>query len=236
VDLLAAQAIGNTDYGLILRARGQALKARAYLKRGNNLKTYLNSEWWDPKAGLYHHYIRYNGEWLDDRQMMSFLLRWNIVPASRAASVIGHLLDVVPTTGVEMNTYYPLEVYRYGKADDAYKLLIRLVAPDLARREYPEVSFAAIETYAMGLMGIEVDAATRTITTRSRLTNETRWAELEKMPVFDGTITVRHEGQKLSELTNHTGQTINWRVGSLSGKPRMYQVKPGEMATCIHVK
>ncbi|MCX6225121.1 MAG: hypothetical protein NTV01_10315 [Bacteroidia bacterium] len=227
-DLLAAQYIGNLDYSKMLLLRKQADQAKDYLNRANKINDHLNSVWWDKDKRLYHHYIRYNGKWLDDKQMMSFLLRWDVVPSDRASAVIGHLIAVVPKTGVEMNTYYPLETYRFGKAEDAYKLLVRLVAPELKRREYPEVSYAAIEAYAMGLMGIEAEAATRTIRTKSRLTSATGWAELKDMPVFDGTITVQHDGVKSSTFTNNTKGNINWDVLLENGKTRVTKVRAGE--------
>jgi len=57
--------------------------------------------------------------------------------------------------------YCPLEFYRHGKSEQAYALLVRLMAPELKRREYPEVSYAVLETLAMGLLGIQPDAAQR---------------------------------------------------------------------------
>jgi hypothetical protein len=127
-----------------------------------------------------------------------------------------------------MNTYYPLEVYRFGKPEDAYRLLTRLISPDLNRREYPEVSYAAIETFAMGLMGIEADAGTRLVRTRSRLTSATTWAELKDLPIFDGTVTIRHDGLKKSTFTNHTAQSIRWENVSPDGKTRTFMVKAGK--------
>ena len=56
----------------------------------------------------------------------------------------------------------------------------------------------------MGLMGIQPDAANGTVTTTAFLTSATRWAELRDMPLFDGTITVRHEDASASTLANHT--------------------------------
>ncbi len=227
-DLLAAQYIGNLDYSRMLLLRNQAKLAGDYLRRAEFIRKELTEKWWDSDKKLYHHYIRYNGKWLDDKQMMSFLLRWDVVPAERAPAVVAHLIEVVPRTGVEMNTYYPLETYRYGKAEDAYKLLVRLVSPELKRREYPEVSFAAIEAYAMGLMGITANAGTRTIRTEPRLTKATGWAELKDMPVFDGTITVRHEGLTKSILTNNTQQTIIWALPETTARRITVRVKPGE--------
>jgi hypothetical protein len=144
--------------------------------------------------------------------------------------VLSHLLSVYQQSGVEMNTYYPLEFYRYGKPEQAYALLVRLMAPELKRREYPEVSYAVLETLAMGLMGIQPDAATRTLSTTARLTSAARWAELADMPLFDGTITVRHDPTG-STLVNNTKANITWRIQGANGTTQSLVVKPGERKT-----
>ncbi|MFA6127266.1 MAG: hypothetical protein WC699_08185 [Bacteroidales bacterium] len=230
VDLLAAQYLGNVDYSKMLLLRNNIAESKVYLNRAEKIRNHLNSNWWDAKNQLYHHYILYNGKWLDDKQMMSFLLRWDVVPAERASAVIDHLISVIPQTCVEMNTYYPLETYRFGKAEDAYKLLVRLISPELKRREYPEVSYAAIEAFALGLMGIEADAGSLTIRTRSRLTSSTKWAELKDIPAFDGTITLKHEGTTSSTLTNNTRGTIHWEP-VIKGKSYYFILKPGQNCT-----
>ncbi len=228
IDLLAGQYVGYRDYSEMLKLRGRVEAAADYARRAEKMRAYLNTVWWDPKAQLYHHYIRQDGGWLDDRQMMSFLLRWDVIPPERTAPVLEHLLSVYQSSGVEMNTYYPLEFYRYGKPEQAYSLLARLMSPELKRREYPEVSYAVLETFAMGLMGIQPDAANRTVTTTARLTSTTRWAELQDMPCFDGTVTVRHERAGSSTLANHTRSAITWRSNGTDGKTRVIVVKPGE--------
>jgi len=145
--------------------------------------------------------------------------------------VLDHLLSVCQQSGVEMNTYYPLEFYRYGKPEQAYALLVKLMASELKRREYPEVSYAVLETLAMGLMGIRPDAANRAITTAAALTSATRWAELRDMPLFDGTITLRHEGASASTLVNNTKGNLNWHARGANGKIQSLVVKPGERAS-----
>lgn len=80
----------------------------------------------------------------------------------------------------------------------------------------------------MGLMGITANAGTRTIRTEPRLTKATGWAELKDMPVFDGTITVRHQGTKKSILTNNTKQTIIWALPETAARRITIRVKPGE--------
>jgi hypothetical protein len=229
-DLLAAQYIGNLDYSKMLQIRNKTPESADYLKRADKIRDHLNSKWWDRKNKLYHHYVRYDGKWLNDNQMMSFLLRWDVVPPDRAPAVIDHLISAVPNTGVEMNTYYPLETYRFGKTEDAYALLVRLVSPGLKRREYPEVSFAAIETYAMGLMGIQADAGSRTIRTIPRLTAVTRWAEMKDIPIFDGTVSLSHKGTISSTLTNNTRGSIRWEP-VIKGKTFFFILKPGQTCT-----
>jgi len=115
VDLLAGQYIGNLRFAGMLKLRGKPAEAREYLRRAERIYRKINTDWWVPGKHLYHHYIKYDGNWLDDKQMMAFLLRWNVVPADRASSVVDHLISVLPQTGVEMTSYIPLEIYRYGE-------------------------------------------------------------------------------------------------------------------------
>lgn len=235
VDLLAGQFIGNHDYGKMLKIRKLPMVAAAYSAKADSIRNHLNTIWWAPEHKLYHHYIRYDGSWLDDRQMMSFLLRWDVVPTERTQSVLNHLLSVYEQTCVEMNTYYPLEFYRANRIEAGYSLLARLMSPDLKRREYPEVSYAVLETIAMGVMGIVPDAATRTVTTTPKLAACTRWAELKDMPLFDGTITLRHDGFS-STLTNHTKQKVTWIAKSADGKTKTLTVYPGRAGSVLFAK
>jgi hypothetical protein len=230
-DLLAGQYIGYRDYSEMLRLRGLAEPAADYARRAEKIRTRLNTLWWDPKASLYHHYLQQDSTWVDDKQMMSFLLRWEVVPTERAVPVLDHLLSVYQQSGVEMNTYYPLEFYRYGRAEQAYALLKRLMAPELKRREYPEVSYAVLEALAMGLMGIQPDAANRTVVTTPRLTSATRWAEIRDLPLFDGTITVRHDDSLGSTLSNNTKGHITWQPSGGNRKVQSFTLKPGERVT-----
>ena len=96
------------------------------------------------------------------------------------------------------------------------------------------MSYAVLETVAMGLMGIEPDAATRSVTTVSRLTPVTRWAEMKDVPLFDGTISVRHDGTAASTLTNNTAGDIAWHAQSTTGKAHHAVVRPGETCAGTH--
>ncbi len=218
VDLLAGQYIGNLRFAAMLKLRGKSEEAIEYLRRAERIRTTINTDWWVPGEHFYHHYIKEDGAWLDDKQMMAFLLRWDVVPSERAPFLVDHLMAVLPRTGVEMTSYLPLEAYRYGNAQDGYQLLLKLVSPELKRREYPEVSFAALEAFAMGLMGIQPNAGAGAIRTISRLTPQTRWAELAHIPVWNGEVKVHHDGRRQSILSNRSGKALLWEARFSSPK------------------
>jgi hypothetical protein len=114
--------------------------------------------------------------------------------------------------GIEVESYLPEIFYRYGEDKAAYAEILALSDPAKKRREYPEVPFALVGAVATGLMGIEPDARTRTVSTRSRLTADTGWAELRDVLVFDGIVNVRHEGRRKTAFAVLSGEKIEWRA------------------------
>jgi hypothetical protein len=117
-----------------------------------------------------------------------------------------------PKLNVETFSYFPEVLYRWGLDKAAYDSLVKLVSPALRRREYPEVSFAAIGAFAAGLMGIQPDASTHVVVTQSHLTHETTWAAINHVPVFDGEVSVRHSGLTETRFTNEGRQLIHWEA------------------------
>lgn len=113
---------------------------------------------------------------------------------------------------VEMLSYFPLESFRHGDPSIAVNLLKRLTSPSLNRREYPEVSFAALEAYVVGLMGLIPDASSQSITTFNRLNKQVSFARLNHVPVFDGEIDVEHSGVNKTTFVNNTKSTIHWKA------------------------
>ena len=109
-------------------------------------------------------------------------------------------------------SYLPEIAYRYGKDARGYALLLALTDPALKRREYPEVSFSVIRTVAVGVLGIEPDAAKRQIKTLSHLTAETPSATLENVPIFKNKITVSHAGRAETAFTNELGPPNEWKA------------------------
>jgi len=113
---------------------------------------------------------------------------------------------------VELMSYMPEVFYRYGADEQAYSWLLRLTAPGLHRREYPEVSFGALDAFITGMMGIEPRADRWQIRTMPHLPARTGTVEIDQLPVFDGWIRLKHEGNTRSTLTNRTNHKVTWQA------------------------
>ncbi len=127
-----------------------------------------------------------------------------------AAALIDRALNV------EGMSYIPEIYYRYGMKNEAWKVLMELIDPGLPRREYPEVSFAVVSTYVMGLMGINAEGG-NTVSTVSNLNNGVEWAEIRDMPIFNNEIAVRHTGNEITEFENRSGKSLIWKA-AFNGK------------------
>ncbi len=212
-DLVAAMARAFDDYAGLLELRGDHAATGLYRDRAAGLRTAYDSWWSDAK-----------GRYADGRVQGGALvyqdLIWNgvfplyfgsIPPGPRRDATLRRIVEATPE-GIEIESYLPEIFYRYGKDDAAYAGILALADPAKKRREYPEVSFAVIGAVTTGLVGIQADARTRTIETRSGLTAATPFAELRDCPVFDGAVTVRHEGRGKTSLRLLSGGPIVWRA------------------------
>ena len=72
-------------------------------------------------------------------------IRWpRVEPGPKSDSALQGLTG----KNVEVRSYYPEIAYRYERCDLGYSKLMELLDPTLPRREYPEVSYAAIGAIA----------------------------------------------------------------------------------------
>jgi hypothetical protein len=99
-----------------------------------------------------------------------------------------------------------------------------LTREDRERREYPEVSYSVIGAMVTGLMGIRVEPTlplsdivagkrfNTVVSTLPQLTAKTSWAELRNLPVHGSVISVRHEGNRSTSLTNNGKSALSWKA------------------------
>ncbi len=84
------------------------------------------------------------------------------------------------------------------------------------------------EGLVFGYMGVRCNADDGTVTTRSAL-ERNEWAQIADLPLWDGTIGLRHEGRTHSTIVNMTGRTICWNARFGEKSVRSF-VLPGQTA------
>ena len=104
-------------------------------------------------------------------------------------------------------SYFPTFLYRYGYDDIAYDYLMQL--PKNPRCAYPEVSYGWMEALVEGYLGLNPEASTHSVSTLLRSLGEDN-AEVRNVPVWNGYLTLRHDGHCQSTLFNQTGVSFDW--------------------------
>jgi hypothetical protein len=212
-DLIAAMARAFDDYAAMLEARGEPAATAALRERAEDLRKSYEG-WWSEAKGQYAD-GRVQGGALAFQDLIwngVFPLYFGFVPPGpRRDTTVRRIRDAKPE-GIEIESYLPEILYRYGEDEAGYARILALADPAKERREYPEVPFAVVGAVATGLMGVRPDARTRTVETRSALTAATDWAELRNLPVFDALIGIRHDGRTRTAFSVSSGGAVVWRA------------------------
>lgn len=221
-DLLGALYAGHKAYAEICNLKGDKAAGKRHENTARQYRELLETKWWDESRQ------RYRNFWTADKEFhqgegSSYILWFNATDnPERIRRTVQQLSS--QQWNVETLSYFPATFYQLGYESHAYNYLNSLPRQD--RADYPEVSFGVIEGIAGGVMGIRPSASEKQICTQSRLLKETDSAEIKNVPVFGGTINVRHEGKKSSQLKNNTGSTIHWRATFSGSHETIY--KSGE--------
>jgi hypothetical protein len=213
-DLLAVEARAFDSYAEILAHRGDSAAAESLRRRAAGIRERFTGYWWSESRRQFADFALEDGKLVFEDMFWGgvFPLYFGIIPAGeRRDATLGRILAGEPE-GIEVESYLPEIFYRYGEDDAAYDEILRLSDPAKKRREYPEVPFALIGAVATGLMGLEPDARTLTVATRSRLAAKTEWAELRNVPVFDNAIDIRHDGRLGTSVAVRSGGNVVWKA------------------------
>lgn len=213
VDLIATLCSGYRAYSTLSALNGQQAAADQANTMADAYNDLLESRWWNPATSTYHTFWTANREFHSGEGEPFILWFGATSRPERIRATVKSILG--KEWNVENLSAFPTLLYRLGYAQEAYEKLIAL--PHLERAEYPEVSYGAVEGVVSGVMGIATQASGRRIYTLPQLPKGDDWAEVTNVPVFGGTIDVRHTGSKQSQLTNHTGEVIVWQP-SFKGK------------------
>ncbi|MBT2591348.1 hypothetical protein J7E50_14045 [Pedobacter sp. ISL-68] len=229
VDLVGAIYRGLMSYAAMLDLKGQHDKAKQFKEKAEAYQKSIDALWWNDSASQYHTFYSNDHKFgMDEGE--TFLLWFDALNAGeRKEKTIQHLLS--KNWNVENLSYFPLIMYQNGQSEKAYDYLLHLTDPATVRREYPEVSFGVIKGFTEGLMGIEADARFDQITTLYR-GKRTTSSELKDLPVLMTSVTVKHEGNIATTLSNNGQKKILWQPKFLDDKgktivKKAVWVKPG---------
>lgn len=226
IDLLATQYSAFRAYSAIQAIRGNRPAARTALQTASQIKSLINTVWWNAPQGYFYAFFNKQHRFLG-RAGGDVLYRDAADDGPKTASALQTLLATIktePESAVEAKSHYPEILYRYGNPEAAYAQIMDLTRDGRERREYPEVSYSVIGAMVTGLIGLRVEPASplsaivegkpfaTVVTTLPQLTEKTRWAELRNLPVQDRIIHLRHEGNRSTALTNAGKSALLWKA------------------------
>lgn len=204
-DLIASQNRGFHSYAKLRNVPEYKAKAQG-------LSNTLATKWWNDERKQFYGAMHIDGSMIDSLGSPHLLAYFDAVPDEVQRTALLNQIHQIGKNGiiVELLSHYPEIFFRHGAPDRGLYWLYRLIDPTLKRREYPEVSFAAIGAYVTGLFGLSADVSTRSIRLNCYLPDDVSYMELTGCPLFGGSIDLRHEVNETT-LHNNTSIVLNWQ-------------------------
>jgi len=207
VDLIASLSRGMQTYADMLRVEGKTAEASAFDQKAEQYRRHIENNWWSEKEDKYFTYYSSKGVF-GYTEGETFLLWFDVLKdTTRTRKTIDQIL--ARDWNMENQSYFPYVLGQYGYPEQIRGQILHLTDPATKRREYPEVSYGAVQGVVQGIMGIDADVRVNRITTlfngRAADTHT-----IENLPVLQRKISVT-EGAKTATLRN-AGPALQWRV------------------------
>jgi len=218
IDMTASLIAGYDAYSKILEVEGDSINTEIFRLKTQKELEFLNDTWWDKEKEAYRT-ILYTDNSYDyfmigeNQAFLHYLYYFNAIKDQhKIKKMVADYKANFDKLIVELKSYLPIMFYENGEVLMANKMIIDLCSPVNQRRDYPENSFTVIEHLTRGLMGINVDAATKTFSSIPRLVNDSEWAEMNHIPVLSNKLKITHKGLTKSIATNLIGESIKWKA------------------------
>ena len=210
-DLIASIYAGFVAYGKLAAITGDQAERTWADEQAQGYRKLLEDKWWDDQLQAYHTF------WTADHKFangegLTYILWFNATDkANRIKATLKKIMGK-KDWNVENQSHFPTLYYDLNHLEEAYQQLLALRT--VRRNEYPEVSYGAMEGIIGGTMGIKPIYQEKCVVTLPRLTkaNESKSVEIDNLPVFGGYISVKHDNNTSSNLTNDTGADLIWRA------------------------
>jgi hypothetical protein len=120
---------------------------------------------------------------------------------------------------IEAYTYLPDTFFPYNRNATAWKWM-QYVYDN--RSQYPELSFTLVGQTVAGLLGVEPDARTGTVSTLSHLPGDVAWLRADNVVVGANRVAVRQDGATSSTFGNIAGApTLTWEARFVGSHPSL---------------
>lgn len=227
IDLLAVQYAANNWMHYLHTMHSPNDSCSAWLTEARKIDSLIRNVFWD-EAMQDFRIIRYadgNASHMvgDNQDFSHSLLHYQAVDDSAmTCSLLDRYGRVKGSLAIEIASHLPDIFFRHGRPEEGIAMLKHLADSATPRREYPENSFALTAAFATGLMGINIYAPEKYISSFSGLEDASAWALMEALPCLQGEISLLHEGRHTSVMQNHTSKTIYWQAFMEAGPEEWY--------------
>lgn len=215
-DLLAAEYRAIHSYSEIASAESDRRLAARLQPTAERIQHILETVAWSSKSQHFNGVVRRDLSGFGTGDTMALYFDAVKVPSH----IQGSLAYISAPSywkkvNIEEESYVPLVLFRYGRPDAAYRILLDLSSPEKPRREYPEVSFAVIATIVSGAMGIEPSGAAQDfeVKTLPQLRHGTEILSVKSLHIRGNVVDVIHNGDRSTRFENREGPAIRWRAG-----------------------
>lgn len=207
-DLIASIYGGFEAYSRILAALGQTEESDKYLAQAETYRKHLEEKWWNCNINAYHTFWTKDQKFADG-EGLTYMLWFNA--AQQPERIRGTIAKMMARTdwNIENISHFPLLWYRYSYTDEAYAILKKVRF--MKRCDYPEVSYGMIEGIVSGMMGIVPSASQKRVTTLPKISGD-NYLQADNIPMLNGHVSVRHDGNTGSKLTNNTSAELTWEA------------------------
>ncbi len=236
-DLVASLYGGFEAYSQILAALGEEVESKKLHYQAEEYRRHLEENWWNDEAQTYHTFWTKSNQFADG-EGLTYMLWFNAAQEKeRIQGTIKKMMER-KNWNIENISHFPLLWYRYNYTQKAYDILTTITT--MRRFEYPEVSYGMIEGIVSGTMGIVPEASRRRVTTLPKITGE-HYLQIDNLPLLGGQISVRHDSNKATSLTNNTPGTLIWEAAymgkvnelTLNGKKQQTKSRTDLMGNTI---
>lgn len=243
IDMTASLIAAYKAAAEMSKLRGDLSYFKFYMDKAQKEQKFLEDFWWDAELNSFRSILYENGEFDyfmvgEDQAFLHYLLYFDVLSdPEKIKGLIDTYSDDYDKLIVELRSYLPIIFYENGQTAIANQMIIDLCSIENKRRDYPENSFTIIEHLTRGLMGINVDAASNTFSTQTRIGNQEEWVKMTNIPLLSSTISVIHNGAIKSTASNLSGVTVQWSAQFLGNykflfvngkKTKTQQIKTNE--------